>query len=61
MAIAIHNGYIKGYADGSFRPNAKVTRFEVAVMIARANKLFDKVKAGDVNLKEFSSGIQCQG
>lgn len=27
-----------------------------AVMIARANKLFDKVKAGDVNLKEFSDG-----
>ncbi|MHA6481862.1 RCC1 domain-containing protein [Paenibacillus sp. strain BS8-2] len=29
-------GIIKGYEDGSFRPNASITRAELAVMIARA-------------------------
>lgn len=56
LAVAMHHGYIKGYADGSFRPNAKVSRFEVAVMIARANRLFDRVKADDTDLRFFSDG-----
>ena len=29
------NSYIKGFADGTFRPNNKITRAEAAVMIAR--------------------------
>lgn len=32
-------GIIKGYADGSFRPDNKVTRVELAVMVSRALKL----------------------
>lgn len=30
---------VGGYADGSFRPNAPITRAEIAAMIARALKL----------------------
>lgn len=32
-------GIIKGYEDGSFRPDHKVTRVELAVMVSRALKL----------------------
>lgn len=40
-------GIIKGYTDGSFRPNADITRAELATIIARFAKL-------DVNTKTFS-------
>ncbi|MNG21724.1 Endo-1,4-beta-xylanase A precursor [compost metagenome] len=32
-------GIINGYADGTFRPDATITRAEMAVMIARALQL----------------------
>ncbi len=32
-------GYLKGFPDGTFRPNAFINRAEVAVLIARARKL----------------------
>jgi hypothetical protein len=34
VAQAVHAGIIKGYADGTFRPNAEITRSEMAVMMA---------------------------
>lgn len=40
-------GIIKGYTDGTFRPNADITRAELATIIARFAKL-------DVNTKTFS-------
>ncbi|MBU5444797.1 fibronectin type III domain-containing protein [Paenibacillus sp. MSJ-34] len=39
VAQAVQAGLINGYEDGSFRPNAQITRVEIAVMIARALKL----------------------
>ncbi|WP_245596070.1 S-layer homology domain-containing protein [Paenibacillus taiwanensis] len=36
---AVAQGFIKGYENGTFRPNAVVTRGELTVMLARALKL----------------------
>lgn len=56
LAIALKHGYIKGYADGTFRPNMPVSRLEAAVLIARANKLTEKVEASDSELQELADG-----
>lgn len=34
MALAVKAGYIKGYQDGTFRPNAVITRAEMAMIAA---------------------------
>ncbi|MFC4600027.1 S-layer homology domain-containing protein [Cohnella hongkongensis] len=39
VAHAVQAGIVIGNSDGSFRPNAQITRAEMAVMIARALKL----------------------
>ncbi|MDQ0091095.1 hypothetical protein J2T12_004521 [Paenibacillus anaericanus] len=39
IAAAAHYGLVNGYQEGSFRPDAKVSREEMAVMTARALKL----------------------
>jgi len=31
---AVHNGYVKGYSDGSFKPDQKMSRQEAALMVA---------------------------
>lgn len=36
VAYAVQAGIINGYKDGSFRPNARITRAEMAMMIADA-------------------------
>jgi len=36
VAVAVLLGIVNGYPDGSFRPDAPITRAEMAVMIARA-------------------------
>ncbi|MFC5469010.1 S-layer homology domain-containing protein [Cohnella suwonensis] len=36
VALAVKAGILKGYADGSFRPDAEITRAEMAAMIANA-------------------------
>ncbi|WP_028548043.1 cadherin-like beta sandwich domain-containing protein [Paenibacillus sp. UNC451MF] len=36
VAQAFQAGIVKGYEDGSFRPNAQITRAEMAVMLANA-------------------------
>ncbi len=36
IAQAVQAGIIAGFTDGSFRPDAEITRSEIAVMIARA-------------------------
>ncbi|TDF95444.1 InlB B-repeat-containing protein [Paenibacillus piri] len=38
VARAVWAGIVSGYEDGSFRPTARITRAEMAVMIARALK-----------------------
>jgi hypothetical protein len=39
VAQAVQAGIIKGNVDGSFRPNAEITRSEMSAMIASALKL----------------------
>ncbi|WP_239617681.1 S-layer homology domain-containing protein, partial [Cohnella mopanensis] len=39
VAQAVQAGYIKGYKDGTFRPNEAITRAEMMVMIANALQL----------------------
>ncbi len=39
VAVAVDNGYVKGYKDGTFRPNHNISREEAAVMIATLLKL----------------------
>ena len=36
IAVAANNGLTKGYADGSFRPLAHITRLQVLTMVVRA-------------------------
>lgn len=47
VATLTNAGVINGYTDGTFRPNASITRAELATIIARFAKL-------DVNTKTFS-------
>lgn len=44
LYTSVKNTYISGYPDGTFRPDAHVTRAEVASMLARLNKDFDSNK-----------------
>lgn len=39
VARAVQSGIVTGYDDGSFRPDAQITRAEMAVMIARVLQL----------------------
>ncbi|WP_234405013.1 S-layer homology domain-containing protein [Paenibacillus bouchesdurhonensis] len=39
VAQSAASGIVTGYSDGTFRPNASITRAEMAAMIARALKL----------------------
>lgn len=39
IGLAVQAGIVSGYEDGSFRPDAQITRVEMGVMIARAMKL----------------------
>lgn len=58
---ANEGGIIKGYEDGSFKPNAPVTRQEVAVMLNRSLKILKlkpEVSDDDVQalIKQFKDG-----
>nr|WP_281272223.1 cadherin-like beta sandwich domain-containing protein [Paenibacillus flagellatus] len=39
VALAVQAGIVSGYEDGSFRPDAQITRAEMASMIAKALKV----------------------
>lgn len=39
LSIAVANGYIAGFSDGSFRPDAPVSRGEICVFLERLNKI----------------------
>ncbi|QMV42322.1 S-layer homology domain-containing protein [Cohnella cholangitidis] len=47
VAIAVKSGYIKGYKDGTVKPNANVSRQEVAVIAAALLKLPGAPQAAD--------------
>ncbi|CAG7644110.1 S-layer homology domain-containing protein [Paenibacillus allorhizosphaerae] len=56
VAVASEKGLISGYENNEFRPNANVTREEMAVMIARALQLVDKKNGPTAKLIQFSDG-----
>ncbi|WP_232016507.1 S-layer homology domain-containing protein [Paenibacillus baekrokdamisoli] len=49
---AVQAGIIKGYADGSFRPNALLSRSEMAVMIVRLLALDEAGEAGAIGFAD---------
>lgn len=50
IAVALSNGYIGGYPDGTMKPNAPISRAEAAVIIAKVTKLTsDTTTAGYYN------------
>lgn len=51
VATLTNLGIIKGYSDGSFHPNANITRAEFATIAAR----FDKLEAGGKSFSDVSS------
>ncbi|MGG3280515.1 S-layer homology domain-containing protein [Paenibacillus solani] len=58
---AVQAGIVGGYEDGSFRPNAQITRVEMAVMIARALKLSSEAEivtgfADDKAIPQWAKG-----
>lgn len=51
------NGIIKGYPDGSFKPNGKVTRAETVTMLNKLSNRYltlDDLKKNNSKIKEFS-------
>jgi hypothetical protein len=52
VAQAVQAGIIKGYEDGSFRPEAEITRAEMAVMLANALGLSIEAKAAVAAIKK---------
>ncbi|MCQ6561587.1 S-layer homology domain-containing protein [Paenibacillus mendelii] len=61
VAQAVEAGIIKGYEDGTFRPDAQITRTEMAAMIANALKLSIEWNAAtsfadDKNIPSWAKG-----
>ena len=57
---AVNKGYFKGYSDGSFKPNAPVTREEFAVLMARVSnndQVKEIVELNDVKGRWSESGV----
>ncbi|MGI5948726.1 InlB B-repeat-containing protein [Peptoniphilus sp.] len=50
IKYAVDKGYIKGYGDGTFKPNEEITRAEFAAMIS---KFVDKGYPGSTNFKDI--------
>ena len=63
VAIAVKAGIIKGYQDGTFRPNEKISRQDMAVMLARTAKLCKGcVAPGNPNeYLDFADNADIQG
>ncbi|MFD3258633.1 S-layer homology domain-containing protein [Paenibacillus lentus] len=54
IETAVDKGYFKGYADGTFKPNATVTRAEFAALLARVSK-------GEVSVNSTASFTDLAG
>ena len=55
VALAAEKGYVKGYEDGSFKPNSPITRQEIGTIIG--SLLEDDVTNADEILSLFSDDI----
>ncbi|WP_438448042.1 5'-nucleotidase C-terminal domain-containing protein [Gorillibacterium sp. sgz5001074] len=62
IGAAVKAGVMKGFEDGTFRPNASITREEMAVMIARALAAAGKGEAQTQTdaSRKFADGSQIQ-
>lgn len=54
IETAVDKGYFKGYGDGTFKPNATVTRAEFAALLARVSK-------GEVSVNSTASFADLAG
>ena len=52
IALSEH-GIVKGFPDGTFRPNRKITRAELVAMLMRVAKLDDKMLIQNQNTPSF--------
>ncbi len=52
IAVAVQNNWVTGYPDGSFRPNATISRQEAAVIISRLLNVEERVEEA----RRFSDG-----
>ncbi|MGF7045963.1 hypothetical protein J2T13_000425 [Paenibacillus sp. DS2015] len=48
IQAAVSKGYFKGYTDGTFKPNAAVSRAEFAALLARVSKANVEIEQKDV-------------
>lgn len=72
IALAVENGIMKGYDDGTFLPNGKITRAEICSLLYNAfgekdellskndNKIALSVNGTDVNVKEVKLYLTIQ-
>ena len=60
VRIAVQQGWMNGYTDGSFRPNENVTRVQLAAMLFRFAQYQsrDIQGRGDLNSYQDSSSVQ---
>lgn len=62
VAAAAEYGIVNGYSDGTFRPNNKITRQELAAMVVRAQKLAGKeVVLSNAEIASLLSGYKDAG
>lgn len=53
VTLAQEQGIVTGFADGTFRPNQKIKRYEIAVMLSRALKpLADRQEPPELNFTD---------
>ncbi|MDD3766898.1 MAG: S-layer homology domain-containing protein, partial [Eubacteriales bacterium] len=53
VKIAVKNGLVQGYPEGDFKPNATITREEMATILVRAFKSMGiDVETGDVDFAD---------
>ncbi|MFB9275865.1 S-layer homology domain-containing protein [Cohnella cellulosilytica] len=57
VALAVGAGYLTGFADGSMRPSAELSRQEAAVMMARLLKLNDPSSAAALEAYADSANV----
>jgi len=61
LMTAVNAGIIQGYDDGTFRPDAPVTREQVAAMVARALKASGKAALSDAQVSSTLAGFADAG
>ncbi|WP_282936875.1 S-layer homology domain-containing protein [Paenibacillus sp. RC67] len=62
VGAAAKAGLVDGFEDGTFKPDANVTREQMAVMVARAMKLANKQSAADIKaLDKFADQTSISG